>query len=256
MKNTADSYSETPAYAVESVVNASRILLMLRGSRELQVGAVADRLGVAKSTAHRLLTTLVSQGLLHQEGTRRAYTAGPRLVELGATVVGGMDLRDRTRPILEELTKQTGETSHLLVLRESEVVFVDGVESKHAIRAASRVGARELAHTSAAGKVLLAELSTDELQDQYPSEELSGGTDAAVRTRTELEHALEEVRTLGYAVNRSESESDLCAVSMALRDGTGAAIAAVSVSGPAGRVAHRIGSIATALRDLLPGRVS
>lgn len=256
MENSTKSSTATHAYAVESVVNAARILLMLRDTAELQVGAVAERLGVAKSTAHRLLATLVSQGLLHQEGSRRAYTAGQALIEVGAKVVGGLDLRDRTRPILERLTEITGETTHLLVLNDTEVMFVDGVESSHTIRAATRIGARESAHVSAAGKALLAELSLEELHRRYPEEQLAGGTDAALRTRAELELALEEVRTLGYAVNRSESESDLTAVSMVLRDGAGVAVGAVSVSGPAGRVAHRIPSIASSIRDLLPGRPS
>lgn len=256
MENSTKSSTATHAYAVESVVNAARILLMLRDTAELQVGAVAERLGVAKSTAHRLLATLVSQGLLHQEGSRRAYTAGQALIEVGAKVVGGLDLRDRTRPILERLTEITGETTHLLVLNDTEVMFVDGVESNHTIRAATRIGARESAHVSAAGKALLAELSLEELHRRYPEEQLAGGTDAALRTRAELELALEEVRTLGYAVNRSESESDLTAVSMVLRDGAGVAVGAVSVSGPAGRVAHRIPSIASSIRDLLPGRPS
>jgi len=256
VENSTKSSTATHAYAVESVVNAARILLMLRDTAELQVGAVAERLGVAKSTAHRLLATLVSQGLLHQEGSRRAYTAGQALIEVGAKVVGGLDLRDRTRPILERLTEITGETTHLLVLNDTEVMFVDGVESSHTIRAATRIGARESAHVSAAGKALLAELSLEELHRRYPEEQLAGGTDAALRTRAELELALEEVRTLGYAVNRSESESDLTAVSMVLRDGAGVAVGAVSVSGPAGRVAHRIPSIASSIRDLLPGRPS
>lgn len=225
---------------------------MLRDARELHVGVVAERLGVAKSTAHRLLTTLVSQGLLHQEGSRRAYTAGHALVEVGAKVVGGMDLRDRTRPMLEALAEETGETTHLLVLRDDEVMFVDGIESRHTIRAATRIGARELAHVSAAGKALLAELSSEELHRRYPEQELSGGTEAAIRSRDELELALEEVRTLGYAVNRSESESDLCAVAAVLHDGSGAALGAISVSGPAGRMSHRIQSIASAMRAQLP----
>jgi len=255
MKNS-DAPAAEPAlpYAVESVINAARILLMLRSSTELHVGAVAEELGVARSTAHRLLTTLQSQGLLYQPAARRAYSPGPALVELGARVVGAMDLRDQARPVLEQLTQETGETTHLLILRGEEVVFVDGVEGRHAIRAATRIGAFELAHVSAAGKVLLAELPPEELHRRYPREELEGGTDNAMRTRSALEAELAETRERGYAVNLSESEVGLCAVSVPIRDAGGMAIGAISVSGPAGRVADRVPEIAESLRSRLAAR--
>ena len=255
MKNSDGSTSSTTLpYAVESVINAARILLMLRSASELHVGAVAEELGVARSTAHRLLTTLQSQGLLFQPGARRAYAPGPALVELGARVVGAMDLREQARPVLEQLTQETGETTHLLILRGDEVVFVDGVEGRHAIRAATRVGAFELAHVSAAGKVLLAELSPEELHRRYPDEKLHGGTDGALATRSALEAELSRTREQGYAVNHSESEVGLCAVSAPIRDVSGTAIGAVSVSGPAGRVADHVAEIARSLQAHLAAR--
>lgn len=230
-------------YAVESVINASRILLMLRSAKELQVGHVADELGVARSTAHRLLTTLQSQGLLYQAAARRPYSPGPALVELGSRVVGVFDLRDRARARLEQLADETGETSHLLILRDTEVVFVDGVEGHHVIRAATRIGSRELAHASAAGKVLLAELPDEDVRRRYPEDELSGGTTAALRKRSALLEELERVRSQGYAINNEESESGLCAVSVAVHDTAGNAIGAISVSGPSGRMGGHLDSI-------------
>ncbi|QJU56312.1 IclR family transcriptional regulator (plasmid) [Herbiconiux sp. KACC 21604] len=255
MENSGGEPTDAPpSYAVESVMNAARILLMLRSASELHVGAVSEELGVARSTAHRLLTTLQSQGLLHQPAARRAYTPGPALVELGARVVGAMDLRGQARPVLERLAEKTGETTHLLILRGDEVVFVDGVDGRHAIRAATRIGAFELAHVSAAGKVLLAELPLAELHRRYPRKELTGGTDGAVHTRTALERELAEVRERGYAVNDSESEAGLCAVSVALRDVGGLAVGAVSVSGPSARMSDRVSDIAGALREALSSR--
>lgn len=246
MQNAAegDGRPDPARYAIESVTNAARILLMLRESRELQVGRVATELGVARSTAHRLMTTLQAQGLLAQRGARSAYISGPALIELGATVVGATDLRGIARPTLERITQETGETTHLLVLRGTEVLFVDGVEGRHAIRAATRVGARELAHASAAGKVLLATLPEEELRRRYPTPRIAGGTSEAVKTRAALERELAETRTRGYGINDSESEPDLLAVSAPIVDATGLAVGAVSISGPASR-----------LRSQLPGFV-
>jgi DNA-binding IclR family transcriptional regulator len=235
-------------YAIESVTNAARILLMLRESPELQVGRVATTLGVARSTAHRLLTTLQAQGLLAQRSARSAYTSGPALIELGASVVGATDLRSLARPALERLAFETGETAHLLVLRDTEVLFIDGVEGKHAIRAATRIGARELAHASAAGKMLLALLPAEELRRRYPAGRLTGGTDHALKTRASLERDLEETRERGYGVNDSESESDLLAVSAPVLDPAGAPVGAISISGPASRMRPRQIEFAAAVR--------
>lgn len=236
-------------YAVESVINAAQILLMLRKSRELQVGQVADDLGVARSTAHRLLRTLQSQNLLFQAATRRPYTAGPALVEIAASVVGAVSLKDRARPRLEQLVQEVGETIHLLVMRDTEVIFIDGVEGRHAIRAATRIGERELAHVSAAGKMLLSELPEEEIDRRYPDEVLTGGTDSALHTKVALKTELVKVRERGYALNLSESEAGLCAIAVAVRDQSDRVIGAISVSGPSMRLVDRVDKVATQLRD-------
>jgi IclR family transcriptional regulator, acetate operon repressor len=255
MKNSsveAGTDQELP-YAVESVINASRILLMLRESTGLQVGQVAADLGVARSTAHRLLTTLQSQGLLRQSGARQPYTAGQELIEIGSRVMGAVDLRDRARPLLEQLARETGETSHLLVLHGSEVVFVDGVEGTNVIRAGTRIGARQAAHISAAGKALLAELPHEEFILRYPDETLEGGTAKAIHSRAKLVDEINRTVRRGYAINRSESEPDLCAVSTVVRDFGGTAIGAISVAGPSIRMDDHLDEIAEKLQRLAAG---
>lgn len=222
-------------YPIESVDNAARILLMLRDAPTLRVGKVAEQLGVARSTAHRMLTTLQARGLLRQDRVTKVYGAGPDLVELGLAIIGAGDLRTEVRPVLESLARSTGETTHLLVLEGTDTVFLDGVEGTHVVRAALRVGHRGTAHASAAGKVLLAELEPAELRRRYPGARLHGGTERALRTRRALEEELAAVRERGYAVNHGESEPDLYAVATAVRDRHGVARGAVSVSGPAGR---------------------
>jgi IclR family acetate operon transcriptional repressor len=245
----AGSAEDLP-YAVESVVNASRILLMLRVSAGLQVGQVAADLSVARSTAHRLLTTLQSQGLLYQSGPRQPYTAGRALIEIGSRVVGAVDLRDRARPLLERLARETGETSHLLVLHGTEVIFVDGVEGANVIRAGTRVGARQPAHISAAGKALLAELPHEEFIRRYPDEKLTGGTSKAIKSRAKLVDEIKDSARRGYAVNRSESEPDLCAVATVVRDFGGGAIGAISLSGPSFRMDDHLDELAKTLEIL------
>ena len=228
--------SSPASYPIESVENAARVLLMLRDKRILRVAEVSTELGIARSSAHRMLTTLQAHGLLRQDPASRGYRAGARLVELGIAVIGATDLRAEARPILEELARQTAETVHLVVLEDAQILFVDGVEGSHVIRAAVRTGERGPAHAAAAGKVLLAALTPAELRARYPAARLRGGTDRAITARRELEAELHRVRDAGYATNTGESETSLHAVSAPVVDTAGVARAAISLSGPSSRL--------------------
>ena len=228
--------SVTASYPIESVSTAAQILLMLRDRPTLRVATVAQHLGVARSTAHRMLTTLQDTGLLRQDEVSKEYLAGPALVELGVAVIGATDIRTQARSALESLASTTGETIHLLVLEGTETVFLDGIDSRHVIRAALRIGGRGPAHASAAGKALLSCLSAEELRARYPASRLSGGTDLAPKTRRKLEEILAEVRRQGYASNFSESEPGLTAIAAAIPSRNGISRFALSVSGPADRI--------------------
>jgi DNA-binding IclR family transcriptional regulator len=228
--------SAPASYPIESVENAARVLLMLRTQRALRVAEVAAELGIARSSAHRMLTTLQSQGLLRQDPATRSYAAGAQLVQIGVAVMGATDLRAEARPTLERLSQDVGETVHLIVLDGTSIVFLDGVEGRFAIRAAERTGDRAPAHASAAGKVLLAGLTPDQVRERYAGTRLSGGTDLAATSRQVLEEQLDVVREQGFAVNLGESELGLHAVAVAIPDGAGAVRAAISISGPSVRL--------------------
>lgn len=228
--------SALASYPIESVENAARVLLMLRSQRVLRVAEVATELGIARSSAHRMLTTLQAQGLLRQEPATRGYAAGPQLVQLGVAVIGANDLRADVRPTLERLCHDIGETAHLIVLDGTTIVFLDGVEGRFAIRAVERTGDRAPAHASAAGKVLLASLTREQLRERYPGSRLQGGTAEAVTSRRRLEEELETVRRQGYAMNLGESELGLHAIAVPLRNAAGTARAAISISGPSFRL--------------------
>ncbi|GAA2073918.1 IclR family transcriptional regulator [Streptomyces albiaxialis] len=235
------------AYPVESIDNAARILLMLVEKPSLRVSDVSAELGVARSTAHRMLTTLQARDLLRQDVQTKGYGPGPALARLGIAVMGAVSLRDEARLLLEKLVEDTSETAHLLVLEGTETVFIEGVESQQVIRAGLRTGQRGPAHASAAGKALLAELPPEELRRRYPGARLRGGTERAVSTRRALEAELEKVRETGYATNLEESEQDLCAVAATIRNRQGVACGALSVSGPARRAGAKLAQLGDAV---------
>lgn len=225
-------------YTIDAVDNAARILLMLVDRPWLRTSDVAAELGVARSTAHRMVTTLLQRGLLRDNPGDKSYGPGYRLVELGMSVIGVGDLKGEAAPYLARVAAETGETAHLVVLEGSEIVFVSVVEGGHVIRAASRVGARVPAHATAAGKCLLARLSDSELAERYPATgRLSAETDATLRSRSALAAAISRARDDGYATNDGESEAELGAISAPVVDTRGTAHGAISISGPRERVA-------------------
>ncbi|MEJ7773134.1 MAG: helix-turn-helix domain-containing protein, partial [Geodermatophilaceae bacterium] len=141
-----------PTYPITSVGNALRLLLLFRERKAIRLSDASDYLGVANSTAHRLLAMLVHHEFVEQDPGQRTYIAGPALVEIGLAAVRGMDLRTSARPILEELAARSGETALLSRLEGDTVVCLDSIESKKALRVATQAQLTLPAHCTASGK--------------------------------------------------------------------------------------------------------
>ena len=123
---------------------------------EIGISALARRLGLAKSTVHRLASTLVSEGLLEQDRESGKYHLGVALFRLGALVRRRMDVSNEARPYLYELREKVNESVHLAILDGSEIMYVYNLESTHAIRMRSDIGVRKPVHCTAEGQAILA----------------------------------------------------------------------------------------------------
>src|SRR5919199_556150 len=147
-----------PARArLSSVANSIRLLTSFSGEEdELGITTLASRLRLAKSTVHRLATTLTGAGFLEQNSDTGKYRLGVALFELRALVRRRMHVANEARPKLRELLEKTGETVQLGIVDHHSVLYVYEMESRHAIRMAAAVGARAPLHCTAVGKVLLA----------------------------------------------------------------------------------------------------
>ena len=223
-----------PPYAVESVDKALRLLLLMRDRGEVRVTDASNELGVARSTAHRLLMTLVHHGFAAQDWVSKSYRPGRVLVEIGLAAVGDLEVRRKARHHMEKLADEIRETINLLVLEGAGVRFIDGVESDQALRVTSRTGALLPAHVTSGGKVLLAELTEVELENRYPNG-LGRLTERSVTDAATLRREFAAARRLGYAMNRGESDSGVHAVAVCVRDRAGRAVAALAASVPATR---------------------
>lgn len=229
-----------PAYPIASVDNALRLIRLFNDRDSLRLTDACSYLGVAHSTAHRLLAMLIHHGFVQQDPQSRTYRPGPTLLEIGLAVVERSDVRTRARPLLVELVEQFNETVHLMTLEGTKVRYVDAVEGTRALRVAPRTGSLLPAHCTSGGKALLAELPDDRIRAMYADPtSLTPQTDRSVSSLPSLMAALAEVRSSGYATNYEESEEGVGSVAIALHDAGGVALAAIAVAVPTTRLSGK-----------------
>ena len=238
-----------PAYPITSVDNALRLIRLFNDCDTLRLTDACGYLGVAHSTAHRLLAMLIHHGFVQQDPQSRTYRPGPTLLEIGLSVVEKSDFRTKARPLLVELAERFNETVHLMTLEGVKVRYVDAVESTRALRVVPRTGSLLPAQCTSGGKALLAELPDERIRTLFEDPAtLEPQTDRSVSSLSSLLGALAEVRANHYATNYEESEEGVGSVAIALRDAGGTARAAVAVAVPTTRLTQdKRREIATAL---------
>lgn len=222
---------------LSSVRNAARLLKEFsRGSREIGVTELSRRLGIGKSTAHRLLSTLADEKLLEQDPHTGAYRLGLAMYELGHVVSTHTDLHDACIPVLDQLRNATRETVQVAVLDGREVVYVERRESPQTLRLFGRVGHRNSAHVTSTGKLLLAFLPPAKLERTLDGWVLDRRTPHTIVDMRELREQLVVIRERGWADNINEVEMGVASVATPVRNGLGDVVAALSVAGPIQRI--------------------
>src|SRR2546427_417836 len=221
---------------LSSVRAAARLLCTFTASdRELGVSELSRRLGLSKSTVHRLLTTLAAEHLIEPNPLTGRYRLGIKLYELGTVVSTHVELHEAVAMYIDELRARTGETVHVGILDGSEVVYVERRESLRTLRHMVDLGHRNFASCTACGKALLAHLPEAEL-DRVLSAPLPARTPNSITEPAQLRDELSLVRQRGYAENVTESAPDTASVGAPIFDDGGRAVAAISVAGPASRM--------------------
>ena len=222
---------------LSSVANAARLLKEFsKGNRELGVTELSRRLGVGKSTAHRLVNTLTEERLLEQDPGTGAYRLGLAMYELGTSVYWHTDLHEACTPVLEQLRNASKETVQVAVLDGREVVYIERRESPQTLRLFGRVGHRNDAHCTSTGKLLLACLSTEELDTTLKGWQLPSRTPHTITSIEGLRRELQVIQGQGWAQNISEAEIGVGSVAAPVRNGFGDVVAAVSIAGPVQRL--------------------
>lgn len=221
-----------PAYAIASVDHALRLATILQLEGNLTVAEAAERLGVARSTARRLLQMLVYRDFAVQHPGRK-YGAGPVLELAEHSRSATSLLRSAALPHMELLVQAVGESANLAVRTGVEARFIVSVESAQVLRVGSREGMVFPAHRLSGGLLLLAELSAAELGQAYESRSDAVSSDQPDLPKLRAE--LARIHRQGFAVNQGRSERGVVAVGVPVRDADGKALAGLSVSMPAVR---------------------
>ncbi len=222
-------------YAIQTVRNCLRVLAAFEDERELGVTELARRLDLHKNNVFRLLATLQEEGYVEKNEETDCYRLGIACLELAHAFARNRSFPQMARPVLAELSRATGESAHLAVLADFEVVHLDSEEPDRLLVTGSRVARRLPAHCTALGKVLLGCGEPRQLE-AYDQAVVSAGlrpfTGATLVDRDKLFAHLHTVGAQGYALDLEECEPGLCCAAAPLHDDRGRVVAAISVSGP------------------------
>ena len=217
----------------------SRAVALLKAFTDAQpewsASDLARAAGLNKTTTYRLLKALESEGMLARSPATDAFRLGPEIIALGARALRSIDLRALSRPELEALAHQTGETATLEVLAGDQVLILDEVVSRHPLGSAQAIGTRWPAHATSTGKALLAELSEAERR-AILRRPLARLTDKTITTLSALRNEFSRIHERGYATAIEELEAGFIAVGAPVRNHEGRVVAAISVGGPSIRL--------------------
>jgi IclR family KDG regulon transcriptional repressor len=237
MSNTHDTSGagdagEKPTGGVPALERALTVLESLAQSRKgYSASELSRRLNLPKSSVHLILRTLERRGYLQKQATGGRYRFGMKLMALGRAALDGVELRDEARPSLAALVATTGLTVHMGVLERSEVVIIERIESTSPVRVVSWIGRRMDLNATAVGKALIAYLPEHEFEAQVRPSQLPRHNDRTIATIAALRRELDRVRQLGYSTCDEEDEIGVRCVGAPILNGSGHAVAAISVAG-------------------------
>lgn len=200
----------------------------------LTISEVAERTGLTRATARRVLLTLADLGYVDAE--RREFSLTAAVLELAKPFAVERDPWGFARPYLESLTERTGESASIAILDDTEILYVARSQTRRLMTLAVTVGSRLPAHATSKGRVLLAFLPEPELETYFARRAMARYTEQTVVDEVELRAILAEVRREGFAVVDQQLEEGLSSVAAPILDASGRASAALSLCAHAGRV--------------------
>ena len=229
--------------SVQALERGLNLLAIIAEADGLSLTSIAQRAGIAPSTAHRILTTLKANGFV-QDDSHGHYLIGVQAFRVGSAFLRNRKLSDVGRITLRRLMEESGETANIAIEIESAVVFISQMESHRSIRAFHRPGARGPMHASSLGKAMLAALTDDAVAQKLHRVGMPRLTERTIVDPDALLADLALIRKRGWSIDDEEQAEGMRCVGSAIYNEHGEVIGAVSVSGPTVRVTEeRLGEL-------------
>ena len=215
---------------------------------------IGNRLDLHKSTVYRLLQALKQRGYI-EKNAKGSYRLGMEFIELSSLYLNNLELKTEAQPILRELSSLSGNTAFLATLQESEVVYIDKMETFNSLRKYSIIGQRAPLYCTALGKSMLTGKTEEQIRRLYRDRELTVFTEKSISSVDDLIEEIENTRRRGWSLDDEEYEEGLRCIGAPIRDYRNEVIAAVSTSGYASvitreRVEEIAAYVVKAARDI------
>ena len=226
-----------PRGGVQSLARAFSLLEEIARNRDgIGLADLSKRVALHNSTAFHLVRTLVVLGYVRQMKDTKRYRIGRPLFALAASALDEVEMVSLATPILEDLSRDSGESAHFSVRMGDAVVVLARTSGPGAFQLIDRAGAVRPAHCTALGKVMLAALTPDQLEAFMARSELKAFTPKSIIAAEPLRREISEVRRSGMAIDDGEFDAELRCVALPVRDFSGQIIGAIGISGPVWRL--------------------
>lgn len=198
---------------------------------------VSEALGLNKTTAHRVLNSLIYMGYAKQNAVNGRYEPTFKVVDIANRIMGKVDIVQIVRPYLRKLMEATGETVHFVERDGIDAVYIDKVESlSNGIQMVSRIGSRIPLYCSGVGKAMVAEMDGWEIEEIWNNSEIIRLTPYTITDHDDFKMELDEIRRRGYALDNEENETGVRCIACSLKEPAGGARHAFSISAPVSRM--------------------
>lgn len=223
---------ESSAYENQSVIKAFRLIELLSEKAEMSITELGSTLGLNKGAVFRFISTLKSIGYIEQNPINEKYYLTIRLFGIGSRVMTRLNEVQEAHTVMEQLAQKTNETVHLAMLNNDNVVYLDKIDSKHALRIFSRVGNQAPCYCTGLGKVLLAWFSDKEINKIVKEKKMIKFTDTTITSLAALKKEFQKIRKQGYAIDNQEHEKGIQCIAVPIRNREKIIIAAISITWP------------------------
>jgi DNA-binding IclR family transcriptional regulator len=245
-----DDVEDRARGGVQSIGRAFAILEEVARNRDgIGLADLSKKVGLHNSTTFHLVKTMVSLGYIRQLKDSKRYRIGRPLFALAASALDEMEMVSMATPVLDDLSRATGESSHFATRMSDAVVVMARTPGPGAFQLTDRVGVVRPAYCTALGKVILAALRPDQIDRYLERVELKALTPKTITNAQRLRRELQEIRRSGIAVDDGEFDTEMRCAAMPVHDFSGQVVGAIGISGPVWRLS--IQALQTKMRDLM-----